>query len=586
MTTASLSRITRKQIKTRVGEASFLKGQSYAADGSVFDTKRRGQTLKARVQGRRFEPYRVSIQCDEAGIASSECSCPVGGGGYCKHVAAVLMVWVDQPDLFLEVEDLNATLESWSKEELVGLIHRMLRRSPELEILLETPSPTARGRVSGKARTADFHRRQAETAFRLAGNDWRASYGVAQDLSAIRSLGDDLLGHDDLEAAEAVYEGALTGILRQYGTIQDEEGEIGVVASECGEGLGKCLARERDPDRRLGLLRALFDFYRFDVGQGGYGFADEVPGILVEHAQDDERKTVAGWIREVLAGIQERDLWRGDYRRRVWGAFLLDLEGDTLDDEAYLRTCRETGRTIDAIERLLDRNRIVEAQDEAAGLPTAETLTAADLFLHRKQGEWAEQFVEARADDANDPAMLEWLQRRALSRKDRASALGFARRAFRLSPSLEGYQEVHKLAGAKRWPTVRDEVLAELEAMGRDALRVEIALDEKDHQRAVEMVGAHGRNDLNWLVVRVADAAAESKPEAAIALYRREVEHLIDRQGRTQYRDACRLIAKVRKLHLRLQDKAGWTTYRDDLLARNRRLRAFREEFQAAKLDR
>ncbi|MFO0960958.1 MAG: SWIM zinc finger family protein [Isosphaeraceae bacterium] len=586
MTTASQPRITQKLIKARIGEANLIKGRPYAANGSVFDTKRQGPTLKARVQGRQHEPYRVSVTCDETGIASSHCSCPVGGGGYCKHVAAVLLAWMRKPDAFLEVEDLDAVLESWDKDELIELVHRMLRRAPELEILLETPPPGARDRGKAQAHGADFYRRQAETAFRLAGDDWRASFGVAQDLGAIRSLGDELLKHGDVEAAEAVYEGLLAGILLGYRTISDEEGEIGGVAGECAEGLGRCLNREDDPSRRESMLRALFDLYRFDVELGGYGFADEAPGLIVEHARAEERRMAAAWVRETIPVRDGRDAWGGDYQRRVWGRFLLDLEADILDDEAYLRVCRETGRTLDVIERLLELGRIDEAREEAAGVPIHESLAVADLFLHRGLGEWAEEFVVGRSARANGTAMLEWLKRRALSRRDRPAALDLALRIFRQEPTLRGYREIRKLAGPKKWPEVRGGVLADLSAMRYHALLVEIALAEKDFERAVELVGAVGHAHHRGLAVQVADAVADRCPEAAIELYRREAELMISLQGRDNYEAACQLIARIRKLHRRLEDEAGWSAYRDDLLGRHRRLRAFQDEFKSAKLDR
>lgn len=587
MFAVELPRISRKEIRARIGEERLQKGETYAADGSVFDTKRQGSLLKARVQGREFEPYRVLVRCDETGVAASECSCPVGGGGYCKHVAAVLLVWMRHPDLFLEVEDLGVILERWDRDELIALIQRMVRRAPELEILLETPSAGVRNRANAPIRGADFYQRQAETAFRLAGDGWRASLGVAQDLEALRCLGDELLQHDDIESAAAVYQGSLAGILRHYGSIPDEEGDIGVVAGECGEGLGKCLSIEPDPARRSAMLRVLFDFYRFDVEQGGYGLADEVPGLIVELVRNDERTMVAGWIRELLDVRPKRDREVDVYRRRVWGAFLLDLEAETLDDDAYLRICRETGRSVDAIERLLDRGRVDEAQAETAGLPIHETLDAADLFARRDdQADWAEAFVRDRLERAVDASLLRWLKHRAIARRNRAEALELARRIFRKEPTFDGYRELRKLAGPHRWPSVRSELLDELATIQFESLRIEIALAERDYARAVELAGALGPGDLGRLVLRVADAVARRKPEAAIRLYCREAERQIARQGRASYREACRLLGRIRKLHRWIQDEDGWITYRNDLLTRYRRLRAFQDEFQTARLDR
>src|SRR5262249_1594883 len=129
-------KITDKAIRKRVGERSFTLGERYFQDGSVFDTRRQGLTLKGRVQGSRDEAYPVEVTLGGQGIAEAECSCPVGGGGHCKHVAALLLAWRHQPEDFTETEELGPALARRSKEELIALIQQMLRREPDLESLL------------------------------------------------------------------------------------------------------------------------------------------------------------------------------------------------------------------------------------------------------------------------------------------------------------------------------------------------------------------------------------------------------------------------------------------------------------------
>ena len=64
-----------------------------------------GNTLKAWCQGSRPQPYRLWATYSAAGIEEAHCSCPVGLGGRCKHVAALLLTWSDQPDSFREVKN-------------------------------------------------------------------------------------------------------------------------------------------------------------------------------------------------------------------------------------------------------------------------------------------------------------------------------------------------------------------------------------------------------------------------------------------------------------------------------------------------
>jgi hypothetical protein len=60
---------------------------------------------------------------------------------------------------------------------------------------------------------------------------------------------------------------------------------------------------------------------------------------------------------------------------------LLDLEGDRMDDEEYLRVCWETGRTHDLAERLLSLGRVEEVSEEARQASDFELRGLADLLV-------------------------------------------------------------------------------------------------------------------------------------------------------------------------------------------------------------
>ncbi len=58
---------------------------------------RSGKTLTAQVRGTRL--YEVEIDVEPGGI-NARCSCPYDWGGYCKHIGAVLLKWIQSPDSF------------------------------------------------------------------------------------------------------------------------------------------------------------------------------------------------------------------------------------------------------------------------------------------------------------------------------------------------------------------------------------------------------------------------------------------------------------------------------------------------------
>ena len=45
----------------------------------------------------------MRVTLDPAGVRDAACDCPMGEGGDCKHVAAVLLTYARDPDGFAEV---------------------------------------------------------------------------------------------------------------------------------------------------------------------------------------------------------------------------------------------------------------------------------------------------------------------------------------------------------------------------------------------------------------------------------------------------------------------------------------------------
>src|SRR5947209_8464108 len=111
METPSMSNLptpSETEIRDRVGDQSYQRGLGYFHNDAIVSPRRQGSTLKAECWGTAEEPYRVAVTFASAEIDRAECSCPIGHGGFCKHVAALLLTWQSRPEDFVEIEELEA----------------------------------------------------------------------------------------------------------------------------------------------------------------------------------------------------------------------------------------------------------------------------------------------------------------------------------------------------------------------------------------------------------------------------------------------------------------------------------------------
>jgi hypothetical protein len=441
-----------------------------------------------------------------------------------------------------------------------------------------SPLPGSKKRQAVKPET---YRRQAEAAFDSSDGEYGSWDEIADGLAAVKAIGDDFLQQKDYAAASAVYQGVAEAVCARYEEVRDDEGEISSVGSECATGLGQCL--EALPDnraRREGILRALFEIVLADLGAGGIGLGDQASEVLDEQPTAEERRLLANWVREEIKGS-------GDWARQGLGGWLLDLEGDTLDDPEYLKLCRDAGLRLPLLARLLERGRLDEAAAEARRASDYELLGLADLLVKHRKAALAEELIAERARTSNDSRLLEWQKKRAESRGDAATVLELAEALFRQRPSLEGYKELRKLASKQgKWEELRPKLHQFLKRERHAYVLVPVYLDEGEIDEALAAVkgGKLSYFGPDRLELEVAEAAEKPRPREALEIYRKYAEGLINSRGRESYRQACSYLKKMRDLYKGLDESAAWGTYLDKLREQHKGLRAFHEELRSAKL--
>jgi len=563
----------------------------YYRNGFILHPRRQGMVLKAQCLGSQPTPYRVQVTLNTQGIAMATCSCPVGYA--CKHTVALLLTWVHKPETFAAEETLDAALEKYNKAELIALIKKMLDHAPELEDLLHIQA------LGGVAPTqhipAEAVRRQVKQAMNSGQGEWGEGYEIAETLNEIINIGADYADRDDWDNAAIVYAAAAQAILDNYESVYDDEGEVLSPVNTCVTELGTCLAHIEDGVAREKILRALLDIDCWDINMGGVGVSDEIPAIFDAQTTPAEKQVIAGWVRGLLKAPGSQEKFHREWQQQQYGGLLLDLGADTLDDEAFLRLCRETGQTQDLVGRLLTLGRVEEAVQATDNMGDYDLLSLADCFVAHAQDDVILRLMRARTATSQDPRLKAWLRDYAQAHHHPEEALALTEELFWWRPSLDIYQELQKLASPLRqWDALRAQTLERLAQDPRyGSLLVECYLFENEVELALQALKQAEQNKAaTWgtygydvpLRIRVAQAAEKDFPGAAIDLYMRTIVSLIDTRGRNNYRTAAQYLLRVRELYKRLGDPGRFTSLMQNLRDSNKNLRALKEELNQAGL--
>jgi uncharacterized Zn finger protein len=579
----SIPRLTISAVRRWTDDVYFQRGESYYAGGAIYEQRRQGMMIKSKCFGSQSPFYRQEVLFNSKGIESAQCSCPVGAGGHCKHAVALLLTWVNEPDSFQEVEAFDVVLEKRSKPELIALIKQMLEQEPDLESLLDLPLSAE----DGTPMDMKAIRRQAQQAFR--GMDYeRGGYGYTGEiehfLQPLLNLASDYLTRGNAENAAVIYATVIETIFdNDEIAMEDEEGGLLGLVNDCAESLRDCLSKINVPKKRREILETLFSAYKWDLKAGGVGAADSVPEILTGKTTPEERGEIAKWVRDIMPKGKE---WSDDYRRKTLGGFLLDLEADTLDDEAYLKTCRQTGRLNDLIERLLKLKRIEDAADAARGAEDYPLLNTLEIFTKHRQAGLAEKLVTERLEKIKDTRLLEWLSERLKERGDWAGSLQLEERLFWPHPNLEQYKKLYKPARQlDQWNELHTRVIAELEKKKDFNLLVQIHLHNKEVGLAITTLG---RMSDQWmsrsLGVEVAKAARAQYPQESIRLYVEAAARIMDSRDRGNYSQAAQYLRETRDTYRQMNDTQSWDKLIANIRERYKKLPALQSELNRLKL--
>nr|WP_241430267.1 SWIM zinc finger family protein [Halococcus salifodinae] len=539
----------------------------------------RGETVRADVEGSQYQPYTVTIEFDDAGVARTDCSCPYDHGGICKHRVAVLLTYIRDSERVSNRQPISELIADANRETLQSLLVELADNRPEVADWVETRLTTADDESDTTASVSvslDSIRRQTNHALPKPGqrghNDaYAEAERMAEELDALIEQARMALEAGDGETALDVL-AAITDELadnRWAGLLPHDIPRVYEVLGDLSEAFIEAILtaelteRERDDwEERLTEWDGQFQHFmgestfRAAADAAAQGWDDARVQQAMEGDLDggefweDEESRYAEDIVTARLTILERENRIGEY---------LNLAEAAAQSQAYAKMLVQEGRTEEAVDYTIERLSTPGAVLEVATTLRAHDQTQAALRV-AQHGLTLEGF---RKD-----TLAEWLRDRAASAGDCELALKAAVTAFEASPSLSAYQAVEEIA-ADDWEGIQSNLLEFLRTQnprGNTAARsVEVFLHEEQYDEAIELADSTSQTSV---IEPVVEAVIEERPQWAISTCKSQGEPIIENGQHDSYATAVRWLRRAGQAAQAADELDEWREYvetmRDD----------------------
>lgn len=549
----------------------------------------RGNLLSASVEGSEADPYRIQIHFDKAGITSAICTCPYNYEGWCKHIVAVLLTCLHQPEQIEQRPELAELLAPLNREQLQMLLQTLTCQQPEWVEAIEQqisqltqPKPQSETAKPRKAVSQKVTRRTAvdpepiERQVRWILGRYIGEWNDDPALAEIRDIlqkADSFLERGDGSNALIILGAIARAYVQDWINLDGSSGGSGAFFAELDDVITEAILSAE-------LSKADRQHWQRDLKI----WQKEVDAYGVDSFEMSLMALEQGWeyppLRRVLQGeVTERGAWENEVPdfaddltrirlkilerqgRHQEYLYLAEAEGQT---DRYLQMLAKLGRTQEAV---VQAQRQMRTAGEA--LILAQTL--------REQGDLEQALgiaVQGLAlDGSHQHQLAVWTSELAEGR-DQAIALQARLTAFHLQPSLPDYLKLQELAG-DRWTSLRQELLTKLQELSdtsHTAAKVDIFLHEGLIDAAIATVDRLGAYESS-IIHSVMDAAVAHRPEWVIENAHRRAESIMDGGKAQYYNHAIDWLRRVRAAYFQLGQMEQWQRYHRTLIRTHTRKR-------------
>ncbi|WP_228035720.1 SWIM zinc finger family protein [Oculatella sp. LEGE 06141] len=552
---------------------SFERGQGYYRAGSVHSLIQRGDRLLARVEGSEATDYQINVYFDQGGITRATCTCPYDYEGWCKHIVAVLLTCLNQPDRIEHRPALATLLASLNREQLETIVQNIANEQPEwmdaveVQIALLTQSKTQKSQKAPRRTTVDPKpiERQVKRIINRYVEQWNDEPAL-DEIREIIQKADKFLEQGDGNNALIILGAIVRAYVQDWMNLDGSSGESGAFFEELDDALTEAiLSAELTTSEFQQWQKELKNWQKEVVDYGVDSFEmsltalqqgweypplqEVLQGNITElGAWEDEAPDFADDLAWIRLKILERQGRHQEY------LYLAEAEGQT---DRYLQMLTKLGRSQEAIA-------LAEQEMSTAG----EAWTLAKTL--RQQGELKSALNIAMQGlslgGSNHYGLAVWASELAEG-IDLEIAFQTRLKAFQLQPSLPDYLKLKELAG-HRWDSLQPELLdtlrqssSSLHAKAKAAIFLEEGLIE-DAIATVTQLSSYESD----IIHPVMDAAIAHRPDWVIENARPRAESIINAAQAQYYHHALNWLRRVRAAYLQLGQQEEWHRHRTALM--------------------
>jgi len=564
-------------LRKEATESSWTRGEDYYQGGAVRQLIQRGQSLEALVNGSDYEPYFVQIALGDKSVEEADCNCPYDYGGWCKHIVATLLTYLDQNEDLEQRLPLTDLLAQLDAKQLKEVLAHLVQEKPQLTTTIEkylhknyqiyaTQTVDAKSSPASQVTVnTNYYKSQVKTIFSGFSRDyeyeeWYDDEGteVYDDLRELFGEVEDLIGQKDYVNAIAVLTVITEGILSNWHKIEDYGYELSNLSPEIDSYW-----------TQLVLMAPLSSQEKSKLQEDLAGWDDQGMSLKTSLMAIQQ-----GWdyppLVLLFGGDETVELW--PLGRPDGADKLAKIRLEVLDSqkryEEYLLLAKAEGLVTEYLGKLVWLDRIETALQEAQALLTTSDQALALSKTLQDQGATAEaiQVAQSGFSRSDRPSqtydLATWLLELAKEVNDPDLILISRLKRFQSKPKLSEYFKIQDCAGDD-WEFLKEDLLNSLQEQDHWINREEkinIFLHEARLDAAIAEAN-HLSSYNQETLMKVMEAVVNHNPQWVIDKARPPAESIMNAGKASKYDEAIQWLSYVKKAYLAAGQSTVWQTY-------------------------